>query len=478
MKTILLFGLLLQATALAQCDARTNLHCTETIDESYPRSIFIPRQLSYNPILENALALDEIKCLSTCFYASIKPMYTQSVGNTFSTYFTINHQQSLNIQEDGSGDIDPLWFQVISSDDTYYSSTLSFCPIRKTYGALFFVELELPYCFSISLNTALVTATNSMNMLEKNIQHRGTAVYETVAESLMTPARHYGKVCGTQSKTGIDDIQIKLLKSIIKSDRYAWDAYALVGIPTGKGATSLSLFEPLVGSTHAQLGLGSYFIKRLHDYACGTITFLSELKWRYGLSGKERRLYDLTENGQWSRYMLFVQQSDPYTTFFASNKLALETRVTPRNSLDVFLALNARHNKWHAEIGYDFWYRNREKVSLLEDVASDLGIADLVGIPTLNPTSASTATIAQSVSAGRNQMTSDTSFVVIKNEDINLHSSAVPQSMSNTIYGSLGYTLHAKTHEMCFGINIAYERGHNQNVPDNIFVWANIDISY
>lgn len=474
----LLTCLLFHAVVIAQCDAITNLQCTTTIDESYPSSIFIPRQLSYNPVLENALALNNANNSSACLYASIKPVYTQSTGKKFNTYFTINHQETLNIQENGSGDIDPLWFQVISSDDTYYSSKLSFCPTRKTYGALLFIELQLPYYFSISLNTALVTAQNSMHMFEKDIQHPGTAVYKTVSASYAASTRTYGKICGTHTKTGIDDIQLKILKNVIGTERCSWDVYVLAGIPTGKGAKSIYLFEPLVGSRHAQLGLGSYYTRRIHEYTCGHLTFLSELKWRYGLCGTERRLYDLNENGQWSRYMLLVNQSDLYTTFFASNKFALETKVTPRNSLDIFLALNACHNNWHAEIGYDFWYRNREKIALKENVEAKLGIADLIGIAALSPTSASTATISQSVSAGTNQMQHDASFVAIKNEDLNLNSGAAPESRSNTIYGSIGYTLQRKNHETHLGINVAYERGHKQNVPDNVFVWVNVDISY
>lgn len=379
----------------------------------------------------------------------------------------------MSVQENGSGNIDPLWFQVISSDDTFYSSKLRFCPKRQTYGALVFFETQLPCNFLISVNTALVTAKNSMHLRETNIHNLGTGMYETVTQSLASTKRCYGKICGIHTKTGLDDIQIKAMKHFSYSVS-SLDIYALLGIPTGAGSKAQYVLEPLVGSKHVQLGLGAYYYRDLYTSACAHVSFASELKWRYGLAGTERRLYDLKKNGQWSRYLLFVHESDKNAPYFASNNLALKTKVTPRNSLDFYCAFHACHDNWHAELGYDFWFRNQEKTCIACPFVQNVGIADLVGIAALDPKSASTARIAQSVQPGNNQIVSDTSFIPVTTHDINLHSGAAPQSISNSFYGSLAY----KNHHVQIGVSAAYEFGHRVNAPDNVYGWVNFDMEF
>ncbi len=444
-------------------------------------SIFVPRQLSYNPILENALTLDQLKKSDEWGYAfSVKPVYTQNVGSKFDRYFNINRADCLKVQEDGSGDIDSLWFQTISSDPTFYSSTLSFEPIRRTYGALFFFEVKLPRDFRLSVNTALVTAQNDMRISERNIENTGTAAYLTITESLASSTRKYGKVCGKHTKTSLDDIQVKLLKNVCTTDDYSWDLYGLLGIPTGSGTKAVQLFEPLVGSKHAQIGFGSYYFHNLYACESSALSFLSEIKWRYAFSGKNRRVFDLAENGQWSRYMLLVNEAAKSDAFFASNNLAFETNVTPRNSLDIYLALHGEKCSFNYELGYDFWFRNRERTSLNKccEFTSNTGVADLRGIAALDPQSASRANISQSVQPGANQMVSDMNFVPVTPASLNMRSGAAPQAFSNSFYGSLAYAATCGDTPVSVGLSAAYELGDKYNTPDNVFVWLNVDVTF
>jgi len=215
--------------------------CSEQISDCYPRSIFVPRQLSYNPIYENALTLHK-RIQDSTAYVSYKPIYTQSVGNRFKQYFTPHHLPELNVQEDGSGDIDSLWFKVISSDSTFYTSTLSLCPVRQTYGALLYGICALPCNFLLSVTTALIGTTNTMRVIERNIENVGTATgFPTVKKSLISPERLYGKIGGQLTKIGVDDIQVKLLYHLPTKCTYT-ELYALLGIPTGAGSYARYLF--------------------------------------------------------------------------------------------------------------------------------------------------------------------------------------------------------------------------------------------
>lgn len=481
-KNKIFFSILLNPLNIISCENLNNLDCSYSNSNCYAKTIFVPRQLSYNPILENTLSLNMIKSQNNwSYFFSAKPLYTQSVGDKFSQYFNIGHKASMYVKENGNGDIDSLWFKVISENNSFYSSTLRLCPKRKTWGSMFFGEIKLPYNFYLSINTALIFTKNITNVAEYNIKNKGTIPgLATVTESFYNPLRDYGKICQKQRKFGIDDIQLKLIKNLCHNNFFSWDIYALFGIPTGSGSKAVNLFEPLVGSKHAQLGLGTYVYKEIKKYSSGILKFMGELKWRYGLSGTEKRIFDLKNNSEWSRYLLLVQESAKSTTFFASNNLALNSRVTPRNSLDLYASIHANRNRYNFEFGYDFWYRDLEKISLNKctKLANDIGVADLVGIALLNPESASTAKISQSVEPGNNQMTSDSSFIKENDSDLNLNSAAASKSISNSFYASIAYICDWNCHEIQFGLTGAYERGRDVNVPDNMFFWLNFDLIF
>lgn len=490
-------------------------NCNKNCNNFYPSSIFVPRQLSYNPILENALLLDSKNTNNykgnQKYAFSVKPIYSQSVGSKFQNNFNICNKCCLNIQEDNTGDINPLWFSVISTDTTYYSSKLSFCPKRQTYGSMIYFSVKPTKHFEISLNTAILGSKNNMCIHENCIDYLGTCTNKTVTQSFANCDRHFGRICGAQKKAGLDDIQLKFIfnscrdqnccdKSISdkeanpnqditefsdlkkheckKHENIFWSAYGLLGIPTGSGSKATYLFEPLIGSKHAQLGFGANMQWDIKNYKCGKWSLLSELKYRYAFSGQECRSFDLTKNCQWSRYMLFVNESDKYTTYPAINNLTFKADVIPGSSLDFYLATHINHNAWNFEFGYDFWYRACEKIKLCCANMPNVGIADLLGISLQNPQSASTANISQGAKTGTNQMTSDTTFIPVTLCDINLCSGAQQKALSNSFYGSIGYEFKTKCdNSILLGINCDYEHG-SCSTPDNITTWINLDFSF
>ena len=484
-------------------------------------TIFVPRQLSYNPIFENA-AMCSLKIFNQDRYShvhaaenfmiSAKPLYTQNVGKKFSQYFTVNNKQVLNVQEDGTGDVGSLWFQGISPTGSFYSSLLSFDPKRTTYGMMLYSLVHITDHISASANTALITTRNIMNISETNIIQLGQVPgLQTITQAFLNPDMLYGAIRGVQSKSGVDDIQLKLsyhsyatlhahydssshdvydvAKSINKfySQKHAhdsdeqkkllWELYVLAGIPTGQGSQAQYLFEPLVGSTHAQIGLGG----NLH-YAYEKIKFQAEAKWRYAFSGDETRSFDLTKNGQWSRYLLFVNSLYKYLPYPAINSSTFFAKVTPQNSFDLYLGAYWDHQEtWHVEIGYDFWIRQAEKILILPVLpAPFIGIADLYNISQVtNPQSASSANISQGIISGQNNAVSDQpNFVAIQATDFNLASGAAPLSISNSIYGSVGYTKEMVHHLVRTGIGFAYECGHGINVPNNVSLWLTFNMMF
>lgn len=450
----------------------------------YPRSIFVPHQLTYNPIFEHALELSAERAEPWNYMLSVKPIYTQSVGSKLQKYFTINHKCSLNVREDGSGDISSLWFNVVSSNDTFYNSTLSFHPKRQTYGGLLYFTAQLPCGFQLAINTAILTARHNMHLCEKDAQHLATIQnlgtcpgFSTIAESFANPERLFGRICGTRKKTGLDDIQVKALYTFYSHPCFEGALFGLLGIPTGKGSKARYLFEPLVGSKHVQLGFGVDGQWQITQSDINTWSLRGEAKYRYAFKGNEIRSFDLKKNGQWSRYMAFVDQTDKYAFYPAINDLTFKSCVSPRSSFDLYVATQFNHCNWNFELGYDLWYRNAEKVSVPFQLFES-GIADLRGIALQNPHTANTANISQGIQPGVNQMISDPSFAPITIDDINLTSGAQAASLSNSVYGSIGYLFKRNCYALQVGLNVAYERGTSVNTPDSIATWLNLDLYF
>ncbi len=233
----------------------------------YAVTTFTPKQLAYNPILENSLTFDMRKQSADYdYYFAAKPIYTRTVGGDFKNYFNINHQANMAVQEDGSGDIDPLWLEVISSDPTYYESVLRFSPVRQVYGSMFYFAVQLPKNLTLSINTALVAAKHNLKPTETISANLGTAQYLNVLASLASTERIYGKaVAQNLTKTGLDDIQIKLIRNFCNTDQTNFDMYALLGLPTNVGTKAVYTFEPLVGSKHVQLGLGATYFNNFYN---------------------------------------------------------------------------------------------------------------------------------------------------------------------------------------------------------------------
>ncbi len=258
-----------------------------------------------------------------------------------------------------------------------------------------------------------------------------------------------------------------------------WDIYALVGVPTGHGSKAVYLFEPMVGSNHAQFGLGLNAEKSFEFRMCDRFSLYGEFKWRYGFKATETRSFDMTPNGQWSRYLLFTTPTANADPFFAINDLTFKAKVTPRNSFDLLLAAHVEKRQFSFELGYNLWYRQSEKVCPCINLP-EVGIADLVGIAQLTNsspvtiTTSSAATISEGVYPNEYQIPRDASYTLVTAANINSWSGAQAASCSNAVFGSIGYHHHI----LDLGINASYEGASNSNTASVASVWANIDIRF
>ena len=446
-------------------------HCTaanadEVICPSnvvHPKTFFNPRQVTFDSTFELALAnydmYHPLECDTNCYgvhlYAT--PFYQKSRKScAFARYFLPNGKCAINVRQDGTGDVDPLWLQLSGQPGTSFSSIFAINPERKSAGVVLTARIDFNNwsdCFCnlwLGINTAIVHANHAMNVCENPSSNENPSGQltcppnSTFGTALSSPSLTAGKVSFTSlKKTGLDDIQLKL--------GYDWyycgcddlsshiTPYLVAGIPTGKRPSSEFLFEPLVGSKHGSFGVGLNADAQLWECDATIVTWMVDVKYRYAFKAKERRSYDLCLNLDWSRYLLLANSAATLTPIPGINILTTDVNVTPRSEINFWTALHYERCSWDFELGYNLWWRQQEKVSLSQHPAiSSLGIFDLAGAGVLNAVSASTANISQGV-GGTNPVVSDATFVPLSITNLNLHSAEHPRALTHKLYAAFDY---------------------------------------
>lgn len=439
----------------------------------HPKTFFNPRQVTFDSTFELALTnydiyhpLDCNDCYGVHLYAT--PFYEQSKKSCdFARYFLPNAKCAIKVRQDGTGDVNPLWLQLSGQPVSPYNSVFAVNPQRKAAGVVFTARLDLGawsdcLCnFWLGFNTSVVHVKHNMNVCETPSNQLSCPANSNLCTAFNNPTWTAGKIaCESLKKTGLDDIQVKL--------GYDWyycgcdqeshiTPYLVAGIPTGKRPKSDFLFEPLVGSKHGSFGVGLNADNLIWECGDRSVVWMMDFKYRYVFKAHERRSIDLCKNLDWSRYLLLANINDPITPIPAINILTTDVNVTPRSVINFWTALHYERCGIGFEIGYNVWWRQREKVTLHEiPLINNLGIFDLAGAAVLNPTSASNANISQSI-GGINPIVSNPTFVTLTLADLNLHSAEHPRAVTHKVYGATDYRCCWCNKEVSFGFGGSYE---------------------
>jgi len=450
-------------------------------------TFFAPRQITTDPTFELALtdydiyhALDEKK-----FQLSFKPFYQQSTDEKkAATFFMPHNKCCAAIREDGTGNINPLWFNVIAPIGAQYNSILCFAPQRTTYGGVITFYANLHSFINglwLLANTAIMGATHDIHVNECDKTATGSIPgFANMCDGFNNSDWCAGKIncCGKKTKAGLDDIQIKIGYDFDcpKIDHIA--LYGILTIPTGNRPTSHYLFEPLVGSKHVTLGVGLNTDYTICQHENSSWNILADLKYRYAFNAREKRSFDLCNNGDWSRYLLVATQDQPLDSLSGINYFTFPSQVTPRSTIDFWLALHHHYCKWDIEVGYDLWWRQKEQVKLdcccNATFNTPIGIYDMSGVCNPNATSASMATIAQSVGT----VVSDTTFVPLTISDLNRSSAAHPNVLTNKIYLAASRHYNTAYHSGIVGFGSSYEIAQNNSAFNQWAVWATFGLNF
>lgn len=470
------------------------LECVNTCSVVSPdcacrdHSILVKRQITTDPTFELAMSnFQQRQYLMNCLdmYAfSFKPFYQHSNNKCeLGKYFLPGCKNCISFQENGSGDVDPLWLQGISSLTKQYSSMVFLRPKMTQWGMVvnFYGDLgDLIEGLWISINTTFMNVTTNLVLTEEGLQDNGVIPCLQTAQQMLTNCQwDYNKfLCGNQSRFGMDDVQIKVGYDALDRNLGHLGLYVVGTIPTGTRPRNYSVFEPLVGSRNGSLGFG---VNTDVKYECcqdNIFSWMFDFKYRYVFPSCTIRSFDLTANGDWSRYLLVTTQTNPTVPLPGINFLTLPARVTPRSTIDMWTGFHYELCDWEFEVGYTFWWKQSEKIKLQGCVLSGLGIFDLQGSATGSPVSASRATISQTVASASlghtNLVASDSTFKPITTAQLNLCSGAQPSAFTNKLYASVGYQFDCGL----LGVNGSYEFAKRSTTLENWALWLTASVQF
>lgn len=407
---------------------------------------FVPRSITTDLVYIDAITFRErhrvteegnkIRSIFTNTFLYQESNKSKTLGSAF---LLGNGSNSVTVADLPPADINALWLGLFNATDPF-SSTFSIKPQSKIFGyhLNWYVNLDSWLCgLWFDLSTAILNTRHTLNCNEVGGLATQCPGLVNVTSALSNPNYLYDRFfCGLcnneKRRTAIDDIQFRLgWEGSICSEDNIWGLYLIGTAPAGRKVTATYIFEPIVGSKHGSIGVG--FDADYTFNLCGCdFSVLTDFNYRYVFRHNECRTFDLTPNGAFSRFLLVALESAPATPLPGVNFFTQNVSVTPGSTIQWWLALNFELCNWDFEVGYNLFWRQREKIrsSSLTSFSPAIGIYDL-GCIGAGCTSASTATI------GTFAPTADATFVPLTTANLNLVSAEAGKVLTNKFYGAI-----------------------------------------
>ncbi len=194
----------------------------------------------------------------------------------------------------------------------------------------------------------------------------------------------------SRSRTGFADLRFELGYNFLQSDDYHLGLNVQLAAPTGSRRDPEFAFDPTIGNgNHWEIGAGvtAHYIMwraQAEDQFAG---FYLDASVTHINNGRERRTFDLCGRPN-SRYMLAERMGTPvnflragattssaavstvpisqFKGMFApvANLTTVDVHVRSSIQADIAAMINYTRSNWGFDIGYDFWIRSCEKISL------------------------------------------------------------------------------------------------------------------
>ncbi|MBU4269463.1 hypothetical protein KJ644_01900 [Candidatus Dependentiae bacterium] len=439
------------------------------------KTFFMPRPILQDIVLQKNISRNFVnkiydngglKILGTLFYKESED------SDKLTKYFFPTNKLELSVfgpDVYGTPDISSTWLAITDEDENFltnFSSKIKISPKQKNYGLnlqIFknlnflnkrvFISLSMPFTqVETDLNFSEFEKSVTLNNMPLDASDKYFSANAT--EAFNHKLLSYSKMKdGVQKLAGLSDIKIAI-DGIIKCSNLVFiDLYGFGIVPTGYKPKAEYLFEPIVGNgKHFGLGGGSYlnvdFVKSKNK----KLAFTLGAEYQYLFKNSYLRTFDLTNNGDLSRY-LSVSGNDQTGFFRLANITTLKTDVTPRSSINIFTDFVYSYKNINVMVGYNFWRRDHEKLKLNESFSENYAIRGVDTTIGFNPDN-----YYPDAKISDNQINRPVdTFTAIKQSDLNLDSAKVESVMSNKLYLNFGFEGKIKNDKCWTTLGFDYE---------------------
>lgn len=191
----------------------------------------------------------------------------------------------------------------------------------------------------------------------------------------------------SRSRTGFADLRFELGYDMLSCEDYHFGMNLQVAAPTGSRRQAEFAFDPTIGNgNHWEIGGGltAHYTAWRCEAEDKSVSLFLDASFTHMNNAKEQRTFDLKCRPN-SRYMLAEKMGTPTTlltggaTSVASvapvkqfkgvyapvaNLTTVDVHVRANIQTDIALMVNYTSNNWGFDLGYDFWARSSEKISL------------------------------------------------------------------------------------------------------------------
>ena len=394
-------------------------------------------------------------------------------------------------------DVEARNFNIETVDGTF-ASKVCFCPKQSVVGVGFVWKQALCYRdnggvrFWGEISLPVVRVENTMGLRETVTNDGGGAVDEVGLDGAprvanMTAAFRqsnwkYGKInagCDMR-KTRVADIELKLGWNSCASELCHVEAYAGIVIPTGNRPKGEFVFEPIVGNNrHFGVMWGYNLGYELWNCEDHKIIVELDLNGRWLFRNHQTRSFDLCDKS-WGRYLeTYANIEDAQAAATAGdlnsgtsgiNVFTQCVKVSPRFANNFNTAFVYTHCDFMAELGWNFFARQREKVEL-QNWAGAAQVKDIGGAGNTNT--------ARTIKNNYPDSFVDVAdYQALALSDLNLDSAAHPAVLSHIIYGAIGYNWSDRCYPTFIGLGASYEFAHVNTAISHWTVWGKAGISF
>lgn len=499
-------GLVLTALVAGSVNAATN------------KTFLMPRSHGVNLPMEYTGFNELIQHKNGDFFGAhfqVTPFYMESTNDTdLGKYFGIANKNLINLGAAAAllaGTVDFNHYYMIhdtvdaTAATATSAGTVKYEPEMQAYGARIdyyqdlekildglYLKVALPIVHvdnDMHITTAVSTAGTTLTAANLANYFKGDYSVD-LTDANAQAALDHAMINGSQSETSVADLDVVLGYKLFEKDNYYVALNLGLTIPVGNDADGKYVFEPIVGNgDHWGFGGGLDASVKLWEDADQNIKLTGVANYRYLFSGTEKRTLGLVDTAgtqvPWGQYYLAGTIGSIRTAIQltpVANILTQDVKVEVGSQLDAMLYFTYNNGGWNIDLGYNFFWKESENVSLKNAWTDDTyGIAH--SEQTMLATDGDETFIYSAAAA--NATTNGGALAYINNAysatghayGIDTSVAETPSQDTHKIFGSLGYIFREWEYPMLLSIGGGYEFADDDSI-ENWQIFGKLGIKF